>query len=78
MGEKIGLSAEVPETLSGERLDQVAAELFPDYSRSKLAAWIKAGALTANGEQRRPHEQHEGCECRHRIARKAEELTRGS
>ena len=57
MGEKIGLSAEVPETLSGERLDQVAAELFPDYSRSKLAAWIKAGALTANGEQRRPRDK---------------------
>ncbi len=57
MGEKIGLTAVVPDSLSGERLDQVAAELFSEYSRSRLASWIKSGDLTANGEKRRPRDK---------------------
>ena len=57
MGEKIGLTAVVPDHLSGERLDQAAAELFPNYPRSRLAAWIKSGALTSNGESRRPRDK---------------------
>lgn len=32
-----------------QRLDQVAVALFPDFSRSKLQSWIKAGALTVDG-----------------------------
>lgn len=32
----------------GLRLDQVASELFPDFSRSKLQQWIKSGDLTVN------------------------------
>ena len=43
MSDKIELEAVVPENLGGDRLDQVAAELFPDYSRSRLQAWIKKG-----------------------------------
>jgi len=31
------------------RLDQVAVALFPDFSRSKLQSWIKAGVLTVDG-----------------------------
>ena len=31
------------------RLDQVAVALFPDFSRSKLQGWIKAGVLTVDG-----------------------------
>lgn len=42
------MQAEVPETLSGNRLDQVAAGLFPDYSRGRLQTWIKEGALLVN------------------------------
>lgn len=53
MTTKIVLSAEVPESLTGKRLDQVAAQLFPDYSRSRLQSWIKEGALRVNGEQLR-------------------------
>jgi 23S rRNA pseudouridine1911/1915/1917 synthase len=34
---------------TGLRLDQVAASLFPDFSRAQLQAWIKAGQLTVNG-----------------------------
>ncbi len=44
------LNATVPEHLAGRRFDQALAELFPDYSRSRLTAWIKAGAATLDGE----------------------------
>jgi 23S rRNA pseudouridine1911/1915/1917 synthase len=39
------VTANVPYQLAGMRLDQALAELFPDYSRSKLQAWIKAGRV---------------------------------
>lgn len=39
------VTASVPEELAGMRLDQALAELFPDYSRSKLQTWIKAGRV---------------------------------
>lgn len=42
---------------TGQRLDQVAAELFNDFSRSRLQAWIKEGLLTVNGEQRKPKDR---------------------
>lgn len=35
----------------GKRVDQVAADLFPDYSRARLQGWIKTGELTLNGAQ---------------------------
>lgn len=35
----------------GMRLDQICAQLFNDYSRSRLQAWIAQGQLTLNGEQ---------------------------
>ena len=39
------LTAEVPNEMAGMRLDQVLAELFADYSRSKLQTWVKAGRV---------------------------------
>lgn len=39
------LTASVPTELSGQRLDVIAAQLFPDYSRERLKAWIKNGDL---------------------------------
>ncbi len=50
MAEQISLRATIPDTLGGKRLDQVAAQLFPDYSRSRLQAWIKAGQLRVDGQ----------------------------
>jgi len=38
----------VPYELAGMRLDQALAELFSDYSRSKLQTWIKAGRVEVN------------------------------
>ncbi len=56
MAESIHYTATVPSELSDQRFDQVAAQLFPDYSRSRLQSWIKSGALTADGNQLRPRD----------------------
>ena len=45
------LEASVPDELAGRRLDQVLAELFDDYSRSRLQKWVKSGKVTVNGRQ---------------------------
>jgi 23S rRNA pseudouridine1911/1915/1917 synthase len=37
------LSAAVPAALAGLRIDRALAKLFPQYSRSRLQAWLKAG-----------------------------------
>ncbi len=39
----------VPESCLGKRLDQTIAEMFPDYSRSRLKDWILAGKVSVNG-----------------------------
>lgn len=50
----IQLTAEVPSELGGQRLDQVAAQLFDEYSRSRLSGWIKEGRLVVDGAVLRP------------------------
>ena len=57
MSTRISLQAAVPVQLAGSRLDQIAAQLFPDYSRARLQAWIRDGALLVNGSQRRPRDK---------------------
>jgi 23S rRNA pseudouridine1911/1915/1917 synthase len=47
--ETVKLDAIVPGELDGQRLDQIAAQLFSDYSRSRLQQWIKSGELTVDG-----------------------------
>ncbi|TWX66559.1 23S rRNA pseudouridine(1911/1915/1917) synthase RluD [Colwellia sp. C1TZA3] len=39
----------VPESCLGKRFDQTLAEMFPDYSRSRLKEWILAGHVTIDG-----------------------------
>jgi len=46
----IQLEASLPNEAAGQRLDKAVAELFPDYSRSRLQAWLKSGALKVDGE----------------------------
>ena len=46
--------ATVPAAAAGRRLDAVLAELFPEYSRSRLSAWIKSGHVTVDGAPARP------------------------
>lgn len=47
-------SATIPPESAGRRFDQALAELFPDYSRSRLSSWIKAGAATLDGAEVAP------------------------
>lgn len=56
------LTAEVPYEMAGMRLDQALAELFAEYSRSKLQTWIKAGRVQVNGLQLKPKDKLEGGE----------------
>ena len=35
--------------LGGSRLDKVIAELFPQYSRSRLQGWLKEERVLVNG-----------------------------
>lgn len=44
------------------RLDQCLAEVFPDYSRSKLQAWIRAGRVLVDGEVMKGREKLDGGE----------------
>src|SRR3546814_3102589 len=55
-------SAQVPETAAGRRFDAVLAELFPEFSRSRLAEWIKSGDALLDGAQVRPREPVRGGE----------------
>ena len=50
---QVSRAAAVPDELSGFRLDQAAARMFPDYSRARLQDWIKAGNLTVNQQPAR-------------------------
>ncbi|MGD8567147.1 MAG: 23S rRNA pseudouridine(1911/1915/1917) synthase RluD [Gammaproteobacteria bacterium] len=43
----------IPERCAGRRLDQVLAELFPDFSRSRLQKWIKDGLVLVDGKQQK-------------------------
>ena len=43
------MHAVAPPEAAGRRFDQVLAGLFPEYSRSRLAAWIKAGKAKLDG-----------------------------
>lgn len=45
------LTAEIPAAAAGMRLDQALAELFPEFSRSKLQSWIKDGHARIDGSQ---------------------------
>ena len=50
MAEIIQHRETVPESCLGKRFDQTLAEMFPDYSRSRLKEWILAGHISVNGE----------------------------
>ena len=56
------LRAIVPVEAAGRRFDAVLAELFPDYSRSRLAGWIKSGVALLDGEAVRPRDAVRGGE----------------
>ncbi|WGL18180.1 23S rRNA pseudouridine(1911/1915/1917) synthase RluD [Microbulbifer bruguierae] len=57
MSNQIQLDIEVPASHAGQRFDQIAADLIPDYSRARLQAWIKGGQLTVDGHTAKPKDK---------------------
>jgi 23S rRNA pseudouridine1911/1915/1917 synthase len=47
----------IPSRCAGMRLDQALSELLPDYSRSRLQQWIKAGHIEVDGRVMRPRDR---------------------
>lgn len=62
MNERHTLNQEIPVSLAGRRFDQVLAELFPDYSRSRLSGWIKSGDALLDGQVVPPRQLVKGGE----------------
>ena len=50
MAQRVELTATVSENQLGQRLDQALAELFPDYSRSRIKEWILDQRVLVNGK----------------------------
>ena len=46
----------IPPELAGQRLDQALARLFPEYSRSRLAQWVKDGHVLLDDKPARPRD----------------------
>lgn len=56
------LEGRIPESCAGLRLDQALAQLFSDYSRSRLTQWLKAGQVRVDGELLRARDKVRGGE----------------
>ena len=52
----------IPTRMTGERLDASLAEMLPDFSRSKITAWIKSGDALINGKNFKPKDKVSGNE----------------
>nr|VFK13138.1 MAG: 23S rRNA pseudouridine1911/1915/1917 synthase [Candidatus Kentron sp. LFY] len=52
----------IPDAMIGIRFDLALAQLFPDYSRSRIQAWIRNGKLTVDGKCIRPRDPTRGGE----------------
>ncbi|HZQ74247.1 MAG TPA: RluA family pseudouridine synthase [Burkholderiales bacterium] len=50
------MRAAVPAAMGGLRLDQALARLFPQYSRNRLQAWLRAGHIRIDGAARAARE----------------------
>ncbi len=68
------VSLPIPQSAAGRRLDQTLAEMFPDYSRSRLTAWIRAGDVLLDGETALPRQIVRGGEIVALNARRGQEV----
>lgn len=58
----VNLSYEISPEQAGLRIDQVAADVWADFSREKLKQWLKEGYLLVDGQQVKPKYQCKGTE----------------
>lgn len=65
MKQQISQQNRVSLELSGQRLDQVAVQLFPQFSRARLQEWIKSGQITLGGRAVKPNTKVAGGETIH-------------
>jgi 23S rRNA pseudouridine1911/1915/1917 synthase len=56
------LEQRIPDAHRGQRLDQALAALFPDFSRTRLKAWIESGRVLVDGARPRPRDLVSGGE----------------
>ena len=61
-GQLLQISLTIPTDQAGQRLDQALAALLPEYSRSRLKAWIESGEVRVDGAPRRPRDKVSGGE----------------
>ena len=54
--DKHELSAVIPKSLKGLRLDNALVQIFPEYSRARLQKWIRNGEILVNGKILRPRD----------------------
>ncbi|MDN5542835.1 MAG: 23S rRNA pseudouridine(1911/1915/1917) synthase RluD [Acinetobacter sp.] len=59
---RLSLQFQLDETYLGQRIDQVAATIWSDFSREKLKQWLKEGHLLVNGNRVKPKYKCEGFE----------------
>ena len=56
-GQTLEISLTIPAGQAGQRLDQALATLLPEYSRSRLKAWIDSGEIRVDGAIARPRDK---------------------
>ncbi|MBN6540936.1 23S rRNA pseudouridine(1911/1915/1917) synthase RluD [Acinetobacter pittii] len=59
---RLSLQVQLDETYLGQRIDQVAALVWSEFSREKLKQWLKDGHLLVNGNIVKPKHRCEGTE----------------
>lgn len=59
---RLTLQVQLDESYLGQRIDQVAALVWNDFSREKLKQWLKEGHLLVNGQVVKPKYKCEGTE----------------
>lgn len=74
MADQLDIKEVVSFDTSLKRFDQIAAKLFPQYSRARLQAWIKTGELTVDGKTRLGKEKLQGGEVLHLNAKLPEDV----
>src|SRR5688572_29716179 len=65
MKQQISQQNQVAFELTGQRLDQVAVHLFPQFSRARIQEWIKNGQITLAGRVVKPNTKVVGGEVVH-------------